>query len=111
MLSFTFKASLYSPTGLVDLGTRLMTMVGDTITSHPNGAYIMNMLETARIHEKDLTRDNDLRRIRHIIMANTYNTYDTEVQQAAQSLLKVYTLHGKNIIKMRNAVKARQSGT
>ena len=121
MLSYEFKQSLYSPTGLIDLGTRLVTTLGETVSKDPNGEQMSNALQaalvnlvianereksnpvTSRIREKDAARENNLLMIRDIIKANTHNAQDNALREAANALLKVYHLHGANSTRMGNA--------
>ncbi len=120
-LSSEFKRSLYSPAGLIDLGTRLVTTIGDTIAKVPNGEPITAVLRdalaalvvanerertnpvTALIHEKNSARENTLQMIRDLIKANTHNMQDAAVREAAQHLNRVYRLHAAAIIQKGNA--------
>ena len=121
MLSYKFKRSLYSPTGLVDLGTRLVTTIGPTVSSDPNGEQVTTQLKgvldnlvvaiereksnpvTSLIRDKDAARENNLRMISYMIMANCHNEKSSEMRKAAYTLLKVYRLHGTNIFRKGNA--------
>ena len=120
MLSYDFKRSLYSATGLVDFGTRLITSVGETISGNPNGVLVTDTLQTTidnlvianereksnpitvRIHEMDEARTNNLRMIGYTIRANVHNEQDNILREAANSLLPIYTQHGVNVTAMGN---------
>jgi hypothetical protein len=45
MLSRDFKRSLYSSTGLADLGSRLISCTGETVSKDPNGAIVKDSLK------------------------------------------------------------------
>jgi hypothetical protein len=111
MLSNEFKQSLYTPTGLIDLGTRLGTTAGAIVSHDPNGERITAALSTAidnliaanereranpvtaRINDMRNIRNDNLRMLGYRIMANARNTLDETVRKAAETLLPVFNLH------------------
>jgi hypothetical protein len=121
MLSREFKRSLYSPTGLVDLGSRLVTCAGETVEKDPNGAIVKDSLKAAlgdlviaserekanpvtqAIRGKDAVRDNHLCMIRDTIKANTRNEESGEKREAAVALYRTFRLHAAKINRMGNA--------
>jgi hypothetical protein len=123
--SFQFKRSLYSPTDLFNLGTRLNNAAGDMVGKVPNGELVVNTLKgslgnmilvterdranpvTAGIHETDSVRDNDLHMIKDTIKARTHNVKNSAEQEAAKALLKIFSRHVGNIATMGLGVETK----
>jgi DNA-binding MarR family transcriptional regulator len=118
IFSFAFKRSVFSTTELFDLGNRLDTTAGETVSKSPGGEVVARALKaalgtmvsmterdksnpvTAKIHEKDSARDDCLLMIRDAIKSNTHNVTDTKAREDASVLFKVYTRHIKAISRM-----------
>ena len=118
MFSFEFKRSLYSPTDLFDLGTRLFNAGGEKVSQDPKGELVANALKAAlntmvtvterdktnpvtiQIHGKDSIRDNELLMIRDTIKSKTHDVQNSDVREDATALFRVYKRHFNDLSKM-----------
>ncbi|MBN1292613.1 MAG: hypothetical protein JXB48_12305 [Candidatus Latescibacteria bacterium] len=125
IFSFEFKRSIYSPTDLFDLGTRLFNTAGEKLRQDPKGEQVANALKaaldtmvtvterdktnpvTVKIHGKDAIRDNELLMIRDTIKSKTHDVHDSDVQEAANALFKVYNRHFNDLSKMGSGRETR----
>jgi hypothetical protein len=109
--SLSFKKSLFSPIDLFDIGTRFVNSAGAKVSQDPKGARVVDTLKTTmgvlnnaierekanpytvQINETDRKRDDFLLTIRDSIKANTHNTMNSDVQNAATTLFTVFNVH------------------